>query len=156
MNEMHFNKVLAYYQEALDGGARALTGGGPTLEDTGGYYLIPCLLDNVDHNSPIDRDEVFGPIAGIYTFQSENEAICKANDSEFGLAAYVASSDLSRHNRLARALDVGNLMMFARLNGTPGGVVFGTEPHKQSGLNFEHGIPGLAAWTSATGVISRF
>lgn len=156
INEDHLQKVLGFHEIAVSEGATPLVPGGRVLEGTGGYYLKPALYTNVRSTSPVAREEIFGPLATIFSFESEDEAIVLANDTNFGLAAYAATSDAGRVSRLARRLNAGSIIILSSLFSTPGGVSFGVEPHKQSGLGFEGGLDGLKGYTVTSSVMAMF
>lgn len=156
MNEAHMRKVLDYVQSGVDGGATLLTGGEQIHQETGGYYLKPAVFDNVKPTAKIAREEIFGPLMSVFTFDTEKEAIALANDSEYGLAAYAATSDARRMKRLARDLDAGTSVLMSTLDVAPGGIGFGAEPHKQSGIGVEHNLQGLISHTVASQVMMYF
>ena len=156
MSEAHMRKVLDYVQVGIDEGAQLISGGTRVLEETGGFYLTPTIFDRVRPSHRIAVEEIFGPLIGVFAFRSENEAITLANDSEYGLAAYVATNDVRRIQRLSRKLDAGTIAMISALDGEPGGVHFGTEPQKQSGIGIEGGLAGLMMYTRASQIFVQF
>ncbi len=112
-----------------------LFGGGPS-KDLGGLYFEPTLFINVPEGSEILKKEVFGPVLTFQTFQTEEEAIKIANDTDFGLAATVFSGDQARGERLAKKLKAGTVWentFYARDLSAP----FGGS--KQSGIGREGG-----------------
>ena len=156
MNEQHMDKVLGYVASGLEDGAQLLCGGERILRDTGGYYLSPAIFDHVKPSQRIAREETFGPLVSLFTFRTEEEAIALANDSEYGLAAYAATGDANRMHRLARDLEAGHIILIGSLEAAPGGVVFGIEPAKQSGMGVEGGVAGLAPYTACAHVMTLF
>lgn len=156
MNEDHMHKVLTYVASGLKEGADLLCGGERILQETGGYYLSPAVFDNVKPDQRIAKEETFGPLVSVFTFDTEEEALALANDSEYGLAAYAATTDANRMHRLSRDLEAGHIVLIGSLNAAPGGVVFGIEPAKQSGLGVEGGVAGLMPYTACSHVMTMF
>jgi succinate-semialdehyde dehydrogenase/glutarate-semialdehyde dehydrogenase len=131
-------KVEELVGEALAHGARALVGGRPHA--LGGTYYEPTVLTNVRPTMLLAQQEIFGPVAPLYRFRDEAEAIRIANDTEWGLAAYFYARDIGRVWRVAEALECGMVAINSGMLSTAvapfGGV-------KQSGLGREgssHGI----------------
>jgi aldehyde dehydrogenase (NAD+) len=90
--------------------ARVATGGRRLDGDlAAGYFIAPTLIDKIDNRAEIARTEVFGPVVSLIEFADETDAIAIANDSEFGLAGYVFTTDVSRAHQLAEQLDVGSV-----------------------------------------------
>ncbi|MDA4848326.1 aldehyde dehydrogenase [Hoeflea poritis] len=98
---------LAFVATAEKEGAERVTGGNRILEDTGGYYMQPTVLTGVGPRDTVAQEEVFGPVLAVIPFDSEDEAIAIANDSNFGLAGAVWTSDLSRAHRMVRRVKTG-------------------------------------------------
>lgn len=106
----HRDKVLSYYRLAVEEGATVVAGGGaPSFGDErdGGYYVEPTVLTGLAADARTVREEVFGPICHVAPFDDEAEAIRLANDSPYGLAATVWTSDLSRAHRVAPRIEAG-------------------------------------------------
>ena len=99
-------KIDRLVMDAVDRGARIVTGGVP-LAQTDGFYYPPTVLEDVPTDAPIAHEEIFGPVAPIYRFQTEDQAIRLANATEYGLAAYVYTTDLKRALRVGRAIEAG-------------------------------------------------
>jgi succinate-semialdehyde dehydrogenase/glutarate-semialdehyde dehydrogenase len=98
-------KVEAHVADALARGARILTGG--KRHELGGNFYEPTILADVPRTADIFRDETFGPVAPLFRFATEDEAIEMANDTEFGLAAYFYTRDVGRVFRVAEAIEAG-------------------------------------------------
>lgn len=131
-------KVQSHLQDALDRGAKLVTGG--ERHELGGTWFQPTVITGVSPDALVAQEETFAPLAAIIPFSSEDQVIALANDSEFGLAAYFYSGDLARVFRVAEALQAGmvgvNTGALANEAAPFGGV-------KQSGLGREgsrHGI----------------
>jgi len=131
-------KVQSHLQDALDKGATILTGGKP--HQLGGTFFEPTVISNVDSSMRVAREETFGPMAPLFKFTDVDNVIAQANDTDFGLAAYFYTNNLSRVWKVAEALDYGMVGINTGLISTEvapfGGV-------KASGLGREgshHGI----------------
>lgn len=142
VSEAGLNKVEQQVRDAAEKGATIVTGGAKR-ELAGyenGYFYQPTILADVDESMLIANQETFGPIAPIYTFETEEEVIAKANDTDFGLAAYCFTTNLSRSVRVSEALEYGmvglNDTVLSQVEGPFGGV-------KESGMGREGGSEGL-------------
>ena len=130
-------------QDAVDKGGRAIVGGTPVRGE--GHFFTPTVIVDAPTTARVFREEIFGPIAPIFTFSDEAEAIAMGNDTEFGLASYVFSQDPARLYRLADGLEFGlmgfNAGVISNAAAPFGGV-------KQSGLGREGGAEGIAEYSS--------
>ena len=136
------DKVSAHVADAVDKGATVLLGGNP--HELGGTYFEPTVLDGARPDMAIAHEETFGPVAPIFTFATEDEAVAMANDTPYGLAAYFFSHDLGRVTRVSEALEFGVVGVNTGLisyEGAPFGGV------KQSGLGREGSSHGLDEFT---------
>jgi succinate-semialdehyde dehydrogenase / glutarate-semialdehyde dehydrogenase len=131
-------KVSELVQDALDKGATAVVGA--EALDGRGYFYKPTVLDRVTPDARVLKEEIFGPVAPVAAFESEDDAIASANDTEFGLVAYVYTSDLKRALRVCEGLETGmvglNQGMVSNAGAPFGGV-------KQSGIGREGGNEGI-------------
>ena len=109
VDKQQMETVLGYIEAGHRDGARLLCGGQRVLEDTGGTYVAPTLFDGVDNAMKIAREEIFGPVLSVLGFDGDEEAVRIANDTPYGLAAGVWTSNLSRAHRVARALRAGSV-----------------------------------------------
>jgi len=110
ISEQHRDKVLAYYKLAGEEGARVVTGGGvPKFGDArdNGFYVQPTVLTGLSNSARCMREEIFGPVCHIMPFETEEEAIELANDTKYGLAASVWTSNLQRGHRVAQRMNAG-------------------------------------------------
>lgn len=110
ISRAHRDKVLGYFALAHESGADVLVGGGvPTMADelAGGSWIEPTLWSGLEQHDRVLREEIFGPAAALIPFDSEEEGIRLANDTDYGLAASVWTTDLSRGHRVAQRMDVG-------------------------------------------------
>jgi succinate-semialdehyde dehydrogenase/glutarate-semialdehyde dehydrogenase len=99
------NEVCSFIDDAVAQGARVLTGGGRSA--LGGSYIEPTILTHVTKRMRVFKEEIFGPVAPLFKFSTEEEAIAMANDTEFGLAAYFYTRDIGRIWRVSEGIDYG-------------------------------------------------
>jgi succinate-semialdehyde dehydrogenase/glutarate-semialdehyde dehydrogenase len=138
VNEDAVVKVDELVTAAVADGAAALTGG--TRPDGQSWYYPPTVLSGVRPASAILREEIFGPVAPIVTFTDEAEAVRLANDTEFGLVAYLYTGDLARGLRVSEALEAGMVGLNRGLVSDPAAPFGGV---KQSGIGREGGHEGM-------------
>ncbi|OJF99839.1 aldehyde dehydrogenase [Rhizobium sp. 58] len=139
-SERHFGKVQSMIERGIEEGARLVAGGvGRPSGFDRGYYVRPTVFADVDNKMAIAQQEIFGPVLSIIPFDTEDEAIEIANDTPYGLAAYIQSGDKDRVRRVSRALRAG----MVRINGASHatGAPFGG--YKQSGIGREGGHFGI-------------
>jgi aldehyde dehydrogenase (NAD+) len=141
VTERAMDRILAVIEQARSDGATLLTGGARMGGDLAeGWFVAPTVFGDVDQASALAREEVFGPVQAVLRFSSEEEAIAKANDSAFGLAAYVHTQDPSRIERLTTELQVGTVVVNG-MGGISASTPFGG--YKQSGFGREGGRAGI-------------
>jgi succinate-semialdehyde dehydrogenase / glutarate-semialdehyde dehydrogenase len=131
-------KVQHLVDDALFRGARAVVGG--TADDGPGYFYPPTVLDDVDPSSELMSTEIFGPVAAVVPFDTEDEVIALANDTEWGLVGYVFTQDIDRALRMGERLEVGMVGLNTGLVSNPAAPFGGV---KQSGLGREGGKVGI-------------
>jgi gamma-glutamyl-gamma-aminobutyraldehyde dehydrogenase/4-guanidinobutyraldehyde dehydrogenase/NAD-dependent aldehyde dehydrogenase len=107
VDETQLGRVLGYIESGKEEGATLHTGGARVLEETGGYFVEPTIFDAVSNDMKIAQEEIFGPVLSAISFTEEDEAIAIANDTVYGLAAGVWTSDVNRAHRAARAIRAG-------------------------------------------------
>ncbi|MDG1417369.1 MAG: NAD-dependent succinate-semialdehyde dehydrogenase [Maricaulis sp.] len=137
-------RVDALVRNARDSGARIITGGKPMVDELGGSFYAPTLIEGGSADMDVACFEIFGPVASIYRVEDEAEAIAMANDTPYGLAAYLYTRDVSRVHRMTEALDYGMVGVNAPMVGaasTPFGGV------KESGIGREGGKWGVEEFT---------
>ena len=145
-------KVLGYYRQAKELGATVITGGGvPEMpaDHQGGYWVQPTIWTGLREDSPIIKEEIFGPCCHIQPFDKEDEAIAMANNTPYGLATAIWTQDAARAHRVAEQIDVGiswvNCWFLRDLRTSFGGA-------KQSGIGREGGVHSLEFYTELRNV----
>ena len=131
-------KIDRLVRQAVAGGAHITTGGAPLPGP--GYYYPPTVIENVPEDAEMAHEEIFGPVAPVYRFETEAQAIRLANATEYGLAAYVYSRDLSRALRVGKGIEAGMIAINRGLMSDPAAPFGGV---KQSGLGREGGVTGI-------------
>jgi aspartate-semialdehyde dehydrogenase len=142
MHEAAVRKVEEHVADALARGARLIAGG--RVHSAGPLFFEPTLLADVADDALIMREETFGPVAAICVFDSEEEVITRANNTEYGLVAYVVTENGARQMRLGRALEYG-MVAINRVKITGAPIPFGG--WKQSGLGREGSHHGMEAFS---------
>ncbi|NIB39160.1 2-hydroxymuconic semialdehyde dehydrogenase [Pseudomaricurvus alkylphenolicus] len=152
ISHKHRDKVLSYFDGAKADGAKVITGGGvPVFGDArdGGAFVQPTIFTGLAENARIVREEVFGPVCHITPFDTEEEAVALANNSNYGLAATVWTSNLQRAHRVAQQMEVGiawvNTWYLRDLRTPFGGV-------KLSGVGREGGVHSLNFYSEPTNI----
>ena len=140
ISDTQFNKIQSLIQKGIDEGAK-LVAGGPGKPDglSNGYYVKPTVFADVNNNMEIARTEIFGPVLSVIPFESEEEAIEIANDTDYGLTNYIQSQDPEKVKRLARKLRSG----MVDVNGAGIAVDAPFGGFKHSGIGREAGKEGL-------------
>lgn len=132
------DKVAAFVADAVSKGAKIEIGG--DLPNGKGFFYPPTVLSNVPETAECVHDEIFGPVAAIQTFTDQEDAIRRANDTEYGLVAYVFSENMKRALQVCERLDYGMVGLNRGLVSDPAAPFGGT---KQSGLGREGGHEGM-------------
>jgi len=145
------DKVEELVQDALARGARLLAGGGAVPDE--GYYCSPTVLVDVPHDARVLHEEIFGPVAAIVAFDTEDEAIELANRTEYGLVAYLYTGDLARGLRVSERLETGMVGLNRGLVSDPAAPFGGV---KQSGLGREGGHHGLLEFMEAKYIATQW
>ncbi|MDR0780365.1 MAG: betaine-aldehyde dehydrogenase [Pseudomonadales bacterium] len=142
----HMEQVLAYIEAGKQEGARLLTGGGrATAAALGrGAYVLPTVFADCTDDMRIVREEIFGPVMSILSYDDENEVIARANDSLYGLAAGIVTQDIARAHRVIHQLQAG-ICWINTWGESPAQMPVGG--YKQSGIGRENGSSTLAHYT---------
>ena len=151
VSKSQHEKVLSYVGIGREQGATLHHGGGVPrlqgLED--GFFIEPTIFKGVTDDMRIAREEIFGPVMSVLTFEEEDDVIARANDTEFGLAAGVFTGDLARGHRVISRLQAGTCWINA-YNLTPVEIPFGG--NKQSGIGRENGLAALSHYSQLKSV----
>jgi len=150
VSQKQWDRVQSYIGKGIAEGARLLAGGEgrPDGYDRG-WLVRPTLFTEVRNDMAIARDEIFGPVLAIIAYDDEEEAIAIANDTDYGLSAYIATGDLARGARVAARIDSGRVMVNT-LTHEPKAPFGG---FKQSGLGRENGVLGLEPYLEPKAII---
>jgi succinate-semialdehyde dehydrogenase / glutarate-semialdehyde dehydrogenase len=132
------DKVAGLVDDAVAKGARLLAGG--TIAEGNGYFYPPTVLADVPRDARVQKEEIFGPVAPLTPFDTDEEAIELANDTEFGLVSYVFTADLNRALTVCERLETGMIGLNQGIVSNPAAPFGGV---KQSGLGREGGRAGI-------------
>jgi aldehyde dehydrogenase (NAD+) len=149
MNQKQYERVQRYIRAGIDEGAKLLIGGEGHPEGLRGYFVKPTVFAGVTNNMTIAREEIFGPVLCVLGYRNETEAIAMANDTIYGLHAYVVSSNIERARAVASQLDAGRVA----INGAPHDPFAPFGGFKQSGIGREYGVFGLEAYLEPKAVL---
>lgn len=147
ISETQMNKVLGYVDEGFDGGGEAVTGGKRMINT--GYFIEPTILVNTSDDMRINREEIFGPVVCAMPFDDVDDILRRANDTDYGLAAGLWTSNLSKAHRFASELQAGTIWINTWGN-TDAASPFGG--YKQSGHGREMGKEAIALYTEVKSV----
>jgi aldehyde dehydrogenase (NAD+) len=146
INAKQRERVLGYIEKGKAEGATCLVGGGRPAHLEKGYFVEPTLFVDVDPESTIAQEEIFGPVLAVIPYDDDDDAVRIANLSKYGLSGAVSGGDFDRALSVAKRIRTGTL-------GVNGGLWFGPDSpfggYKQSGVGREHGIEGFAEYLEA-------
>jgi aldehyde dehydrogenase (NAD+) len=150
VNAKQYERVQSFIRKGIEEGAELLVGGeGHPQGLEAGHFVRPTVFVNVSNDMTIAREEIFGPVLSVLTYETEAEAIAIANDTTYGLHGYVSGTDLDRARRVASQILAGRVA----ING------FSDEPmapfggFKQSGIGREFGTYGIEAYLEPRAII---
>jgi aldehyde dehydrogenase (NAD+) len=146
VSRKQFDTVQSYIQFGMDEGAELLAGGPGHPEGLGGYYARPTIFTNVSPSMRIAREEIFGPVISLMTYENEDQAVEMANDTKYGLAAFISSADSDRAERVARRIRAGMVVVNDTIGAVVSGPVVPIGGMKESGLGRAGGRWGLEAY----------
>jgi aldehyde dehydrogenase (NAD+) len=151
VSQKQYEQVQSYIRKGIEEGAEVLVGGeGPPQGFEAGYFVKPTVFVNVENHMTIAREEIFGPVLSVITYDSEDDAISIANDSQYGLHAAVLGTDLERALRVASQIRAGRVVI-NNMTDDPqapwGGFKF-------SGVGREYGPYGIEAFLEPRAIIA--
>jgi aldehyde dehydrogenase (NAD+) len=150
VSQAQFGKVQDLIQSGIDDGATLVAGGiGRPAELNRGYYVRPTVFGDVTPQMRIAREEVFGPVLSIMSYDTEDEAVDIANDTPFGLAGFVQSRDMKRARKVANRIRAGRVY----LNGAPFDRSLPFGGYKQSGNGREFGVFGFEEYLEVKAIL---
>ena len=150
VSKAQFDKVQGLIERGIQEGATLVCGGtGRPVGFNRGYFVRPTVFADVTPDMTIARDEIFGPVLSMMTYDSEDEAVAIANDTTYGLASYVQGGDIERVRQVAAKIRAGRVY----LNGAPADRAVPFGGYKQSGNGREHGVFGFEEYLEVKAVL---
>jgi acyl-CoA reductase-like NAD-dependent aldehyde dehydrogenase len=143
ISDKHANKIYSYFDSALEEGAKVELGGNKSNDDNG-CFIQPTIYSGVTADMKIAKEEIFGPVLSVLTFETEAEALEIANSTSFGLSASVWTKDIDRAMRLSRSIEAGTVWINTYMSGYAE-LPFGG--YKESGLGREMGTAAIDEFT---------
>jgi len=152
ISEKQRDRVEGYIKKGIEEGARVVVGGGRPEGLDSGWYVQPTVFADVDNSMTIAQEEIFGPVLAVIPYDTEEDAIRIANDSAYGLAGSVYTTDFARAIKVAKRIRTGTyaVNMYAFDPGAPFG------GYKNSGVGRENGPEGIASYTESKSVLLPF
>ncbi|MBW6424610.1 aldehyde dehydrogenase family protein [Rhizobium sp. XQZ8] len=150
VSQRQFDRVQSYIRLGMEEGATLLTGGEGRPEGLDrGWFIRPTIFTGVTNDMRIAREEIFGPVLAVIPYKDEEDAIRIANDTNYGLQAYLHGSDIDRARRIADRMESGRVV----INGAPHEPLAPFGGFKQSGIGREYGVFGLEAMLEPRAVL---
>jgi aldehyde dehydrogenase (NAD+) len=142
VSQVQYERIQRYIRLGIEAGATLVAGGEGHPDGLGGYFVKPTVFAHVTNDMTIAREEIFGPVLCVLTYEDEAEAIAIANDTPYGLQAYVISTKPDRATAVASQIVAGRVV----INGAPHDPAAPFGGFKQSGIGREYGVFGLQAY----------
>lgn len=156
VSRVHYDRVMSYIRSGSEEGAEIVCGGshsaGPDLQD--GYFIDPTVFVNVKHGMTIEKEEIFGPVMSILTWDDENKLLHDVNDVDYGLAANIWTNDIKTALRMADAIEAGYILVNGQGTKRFKGAPFGG--YKDSGIGREQCFDELLGFTQIKNVNVRY
>ena len=149
VSQTQYQRVQRYIRLGIEAGVTVVAGGEGHPDGLGGYFVKPTVFSNVTNDMAIAREEIFGPVLCVLTYEDEAEAIAIANDTPYGLQAYVISSTPDRAMAVANQVEAGRVV----INGAPHDPAAPFGGFKQSGIGREYGVFGLQAYLEPKAIL---
>jgi aldehyde dehydrogenase (NAD+) len=150
VSQRQYDRVESYIRAGIEEGATLLTGGEGRPEGLDrGFFVKPTVFTGVSNTMKIAREEIFGPVLAVLTYETTEEAIAIANDTTYGLQAYVISADHDRAVRVAQRIEAGRVI----INGAPHEPLAPFGGFKQSGIGREYGVFGLETFLETKAIL---
>jgi aldehyde dehydrogenase (NAD+) len=151
-NQKQYDRIQQYIAAGIEEGAELLYGGpGKPAGLEGGYFVKPTIFTSVTNQMRIAREEIFGPVLSVITYRDEEEAIAIANDSEYGLMAYISSADYDHALKVAKQIKSGRVL----INTLKHDALAPFGGYKNSGMGRENGVFGLEEFLEAKTLITN-
>jgi aldehyde dehydrogenase (NAD+) len=150
VSQKQWDRVQGYIRLGIEEGATLVIGGEGRPEGLAGFFVKPTVFANVSNDMRIAREEIFGPVLSILTYGTQDEAVEIANDTSYGLQAYVISSNAERARGVASQLQAGRVV----INGAPLEPLAPFGGFKQSGIGREFGVFGLEAYLEPKAILA--
>jgi aldehyde dehydrogenase (NAD+) len=152
VSQKQYERVQSYIRKGIEEGAEVLAGGEGHPEGLeAGYFVKPTVFVNVKNDMTIAREEIFGPVLSVITYEDEADAMRIANDTDYGLHAYVSGADLQRARRVASEIQAGRVAINGLLDDQQ--APFGG--FKASGVGREFGTFGIEAFLEPRAILER-
>jgi aldehyde dehydrogenase (NAD+) len=149
VSQAQYERVQRYIRGGIEAGASLVVGGEGHPDGLGGFFVKPTIFANVTNDMTIAREEIFGPVLCIQSYRDDDEAVAIANDTPYGLQAYVLSSSTKRATAVARQIEAGRVV----INGAPHDPAVPFGGFKQSGIGREYGTFGLQAYLEPKAIL---